>query len=410
MPRHPRNTNRGSCVLLRKRQQERKWHVALTEKAAHRAPPLRRIASLHCLPYKALCKRWRRFLAAEFAGDAAGMEAAERVRRGGHNRTFDDAHEAVLRSVILASEPAMGHQQIREAALQLRRDIDVARHTRTLRSRPAFTASDGFITAFKQRNRLSSHRTALLHVSDRELAGRDVDKECFDFLNTVRAAVEEYGERLVLNMDETPTAMCDAPVTAVVATASNAPARIKTAFLTRHNITTFPCIAADGSKLSLCAIIKGKTKRVFKKITDGASAAVRSVRLYKSIKGWMTEEIMLQWFKDVVAPHTMGQPAALLLDRYGCHWTSKVQYAAAMVNLQLIQVPGGCTSILQPLDVEFNGPMLKARQRIWREKKLMRPFDKDTPQAAVERTQLAYASMSKAMTREAWRKAQLLAN
>ena len=55
-----------------------------------------------------------------------------------------------------------------------------------------------------------------------------------------------------------------------------------------------------------------------------------------------------------------------------------------MVNLQLIQVPGGCTSILQPLDVEFNGPMLKARQRIWREKKLLRPFDKDTPQAAVE--------------------------
>ena len=124
----------------------------------------------------------------------------------------------------------------------------------------------------------------------------------------------------------------------------------------------------------------------------------------------MTEEIMLQWFKDVVAPYTMGQPAALLLDRYGCHWTSKVQYAAAMMDLQLIQVPGGCTSILQPLDVEFNGPMLKARQRIWREKKLMRPFDKDTPQAAVERTQLAYASMSKAMTREAWRKAQFLAN
>ena len=78
--------------------------------------------------------------------------------------------------------------------------------------------------------------------------------------------------------------MCDAPVTAVVATASNAPARIKTAFLTRHNITTFPCIAADGSKLPLCAVIKGKTERVFKKITNGASAAVRSVRLYESIK------------------------------------------------------------------------------------------------------------------------------
>jgi len=78
------------------------------------------------------------------------------------------------------------------------------------------------------------------------------------------------------------------------------------------------------------------------------------------------------------------------------------------MNLALIQVPGGCTSTLQPLDVAFNGPMLKARQRIWRENKLRRPFLPDTYQAAVERTQLAYESMSKPLTIGSWKKAQLI--
>ena len=78
------------------------------------------------------------------------------------------------------------------------------------------------------------------------------------------------------------------------------------------------------------------------------------------------------------------------------------------MKLELIQVPGGCTSELQPLDVSFNGPMVKARQRIWREKKLARPFDGDTWQAAVERSQAAYESISQAATPSAWVKAQLL--
>ena len=111
MPRHPRNTKRGSSVLLRKRQQERKWHVALTEKAAHRAFPLRRIASLHCLPYKALCKRWRRFLAAELTGRCcAGMEASRTCAQGRTQSPPSTTHtRQFCAASFLASEPAMGH-------------------------------------------------------------------------------------------------------------------------------------------------------------------------------------------------------------------------------------------------------------------------------------------------------------
>lgn len=396
-------------MLHRKRARERKWADAFGALAANPAANQHRVAQLHGVSYTSLNKRWRRYREAQRAGDVARMEECSRIRSGGHNRTFTALQEGVLRDIVLESVPAMGAEQIREAALQMRTDIDTqnrrAVHTR---SRREFKASDSFLTAFKRRQRLSSHRTKLEKKSTKEMERRDVEEECFQYVTAVRSALLEYGAHRVLNMDETPTALCDAPISAVTATGSKHAAPIKTDFLTNHNLTTFPCIAADGTKLQLCAILKGKTDRVFKKVTEGASEHVRRVRLYHSIKGWMTVDVMLQWFRDVVQPYTNGEPAALVLDRYGCHWTPEVLAAAAAIKLELIQVPGGCTAELQPLDVAFNGPMVKARQRIWRTKKIARPFDGDSWQAAVERSQLAYESISKATTRSAWRKAQLV--
>lgn len=267
----------------------------------------------------------KRYRAARAAGDAAGMADAARSHRGGHNRTFTALQEGLLRDTVLAAAPAMAHQQIRNAALQLAVDVGVMGGVHDLRHRRAFTASDGFVSAFKQRNRLSSHRCALLHVSAREAATRDIDTECFHFCVEVRRAIDELGAARVMNMDETPTQVVDMPVTAVVGTGAKGPARIKTDFLNRYNVTTFPCIAADGSKLPLCAVIKGKTDRCLKKIIDGASAVTKRVRLYTSVKGWMNTEIMLRWLEDVVQPYTRGEPSALILDRYPSHWREEVR-------------------------------------------------------------------------------------
>ena len=381
---------------------------AIAARVHNPALDLRSLATAHAISYHTLWRRWKRYAAAQAAKDEAAMADASVDHRGGSNRTFSFQQEELLKDIVLAAEPAMGHQQLREAALQMARDVGVARYAYALRHRRVFTASDGFITAFKQRNRLSSHRTALLHVSAAEAARRNIDEESFQFVTAVRGAIDSYGAARVFNMDETPTQMCDAPTTGIVATGSKDPARVRTAFLTRHNITTFPCISAAGDKLPLCAIVKGKTARSLKKITNGASTAVGRVRLYLSQKGWMTTDIIKQWFRDVILPRTRGDPAALLLDRYGCHWTDDVVAAAEEMHLELIAVPGGTTSTLQPLDVCFNGPMLKARQRIWMETKVRRPDAEDTYQLAIERSQLAYESMSKDATRCAWIKAQLV--
>lgn len=198
------------------------------------------------------------------------------------------------------------------------------------------------------------------------------------------------------------------PITAIVRTGSGEAAKITTAANPRLNITTFPCISAAGYKLPLCAVLAGTTVRCLAKIRDGASPAVNRVVLYYSKKGWINEGIMVRWLADVVHAYTHGAPAALILDSYASHWTTPVRDAAAAMNLELICVPGGLTSTCQPLDTSFNGPMLKARQRIWREMKVARPGDDDTYQATIERTQLAYESMSKEATLKGWKVAQLI--
>ena len=88
--------------------------------------------------------------------------------------------------------------------------------------------------------------------------------------------------------------------------------------------------------------------------------------------------------------YTEAKPAALILDRYGSHFTPAVLELAELLRIQIILVPAGQTATLQPLDVGINGPMLKLRQKIWRDKKQYNPAASDSWQAAVERAQLSY--------------------
>jgi hypothetical protein len=304
----------------------------------------------------------------------------------------------------------MAHPQIEAEALQFMEAVKAATHHThgTRSSPPVFHASAHFVTRFKRKHRLSSHRTAVKHVSRVE-RGRDMELEKLAFILEVRDAVEEYGASLVLNMDETPVMLLDVPVTAVVSTGCGQAAQVhSTAGSLGSKITTFPTISAAGDKLQLCAVIKGKTLRCLRSVEDGASADVQKVRLYYSEKGWTNEGIMLRWLAEVVQPYTRSRPAALLLDSFPAHFTDAVVAAAAAMHLRLIQVPAGTTAELQPLDVGFNGALLMKRKQLWAQLKLSVPSAEDTRQRAIERAQQAYAAQPKATAVRAFREALLI--
>jgi hypothetical protein len=76
-------------------------------------------------------------------------------------------------------------------------------------------------------------------------------------------------------------------------------------------------------------------------------------------KGWMTEELMLEWLK-IVWSHRPGaflsQPSMLVLDAFKGHVTDSVKDQLCKMKTELVVIPGGMTSLLQPMDVTINKP------------------------------------------------------
>ena len=412
MPRHSSNTERGSRVLLGKRKREAEWQELLSAKCAAPAVSVSSLAADRQLNKRKAQRRWKQYESAISAGasHSSALLSASSDSRGGHNRAFTPEREQLLAQIVRSSTPSLTHTQIQTEALQLHHSIAQATHTThsTRSAPPPFHASDHFVSAFKRRHRLSSHRTAVKHMSRAERE-RDMELEKIAFVVEVRDAIHRCGTSLVLNMDETPVQLLDVPVTAVVSTGSGQAATVtSTAGSLGSKITTMPTISAAGDKLQLCAILRGKTERCLAATRAKASDDAKKIQLYYSQKGWMNEGIMALYFRDILLPYTRCRPAALLLDSYTAHFTDAVRSAAAAMNLQLIQVPASCTSELQPLDVGFNGPLSMKRKQLWAEQKIAAPATEDTRARALDRAQRAYSALPKSTAQHAYRKAFLI--
>jgi len=419
MPHQPIDAERGSCVVLQRKKRIAGIFSALQAKLNTPAISIRALARMFQLSRTVLQRRWtllERERLVSGCNEQAALNIACTDGRGGSNRAFTCEQEQLLANIVLDSSPSMTHRQIQNEARKLYNTLHAIKYrTRSsFRTVGAFRASDHFITRFKRRRDLVSHRTAVRNRPRSESSEHNKnankkikENEYLDYVTVVHSAILRYGARLVLNMDEAAISKTDPPTTAVVAKNCGHAAIIYT-HSSGQKITTMPCISAAGDKLQLCAVLKGTTRRCLRRIENSNCVSLQRVRLYYSAKGWVSSDIMLKWLQDVVQPYTRSSPAALILDSFSAHFAPNVQEAAATINLELIQVPPGATSILQPLDVQYNGTLLNVRKRIWSERKQANPSMEDTPQQAIQRQAIAYATRTKSEGVAAFRKSHLL--
>ena len=75
---------------------------------------------------------------------------------------------------------------------------------------------------------------------------------------------------------------------------------------------------------------------------------------------WCDEDIMRFWIKNCWKQACFG-PMHLFLD---VHWAQKAEEIQDLLeaesNTSVTYVPGGCTSLVQPVDVSFNKPLKSA--------------------------------------------------
>ncbi len=73
-------------------------------------------------------------------------------------------------------------------------------------------------------------------------------------------------------------------------------------------------------------------------------------------KAWMDEKLMFEWITKVWIPYVGKNRALLCLDTFSAHLTEAVREEFTRIGTKLLIIPGGCTSVLQALDVSLNKP------------------------------------------------------
>jgi len=120
----------------------------------------------------------------------------------------------------------------------------------------------------------------------------------------------------------------------------------------RNNILrSFLASLADGTKLRPIVVFKRKTIPK-DKFPNGVIVKVHP-------KGWMDENLVNEWL-DLVwfsRPGALLKPQALLVwDQFRAHLCDSVKQKLYRKKTRQVVIPGGCTSVLQPLDVSLNKP------------------------------------------------------
>ena len=241
---------------------------------------------------------------------------------------------------------AVSTQMIHLKALSLIRPVN-----------PQFKASDGWLRKFMTRNNLVLRAC----TSMSQTLPKDIEEKIGTFCQQIRHVREnsDFPYALIANMDETPIYLDIVPSKTVDRKGKKS-IRVRTTNSEKRHITATLCCTAAGTYLPPFVVFKGKTSRPLRKVTipKGVIATTQQ-------KAWMDEPRTLMWIAKVWKPYIAGRPALLTLDTFSAHLTEAVKDAFDQCKTTLVVIPGGCTPVLQPLDISLNKPLKGYIRHSW---------------------------------------------
>ncbi|WAQ99390.1 POGK-like protein [Mya arenaria] len=152
----------------------------------------------------------------------------------------------------------------------------------------------------------------------------------------------------ICNMDETPI-FFDMPSNRTINFKGSKTVSIKTAEGEKTHFTLILSCLADGTKL--------KPAIIFKRKTIPKEKLNKGVIVFTQEKAWWLNDV---WFKRPGA--LLNKKALIVWDMFHAHIVDVVKPKLGRRMYQSV-IPGGCTSVLQPLDVCLNKPF-KSNMRI----------------------------------------------
>lgn len=273
-----------------------------------------------------------------------------RAFRGPKTGKFPDVEEEVLQYVrdLRKEGCVVSHEMIRTQARATARKHGIAS--------TAFKASNGWTTRFMRRNGLClRRRTSLCQRLPPCYEQKVVDFHGF----VIRLRRDrQFILSQIGNADQTPINF-DMPMSRTVNEKGARSVLVKTTGAEKQRFTVMLAIPADGRKLPPYVIFKRKT---LPKANLPAGIHVRAQE-----KGWMSADLMADWVHTVWGrrPGALLLPSLLVLDSFRGHLCENVRRELEELRTEIAVIPGGLTSVLQPLDVCVNKPFKDGVRRLY---------------------------------------------
>lgn len=232
--------------------------------------------------------------------------------------------------------------------LIIKKAITLSRDQNFLANNPSVTEfkfSRKWLDGFLKRHDLSERRRTTVA---QQLPPDLLEKQNV-FLSYVlyRRIQHDYPLKYIGNMDETPL-WFDLPSNTTIDHKGTKTVSIRTTGHERTSFTVVLACMADGRKLPAVCIFKLKNVP--------RENFPHGIHIRANKKGWMNEEEMLWWIETVwTSRNPFGNSRSMLvLDSFRGHTVNSVKNRLVEKNTNIVVIPGGCTSKLQPLDVAIN--------------------------------------------------------
>lgn len=271
---------------------------------------------------------------------------------------------------------------IRTKAIELAREAGL--------SREQFKGSIFWVRRFMRRKGFALRR----RTSICQKLPEAYEEKLLDFQRYVIRLRQQHGYMAgqIGNADETPV-WFDMPSATTVAERGAKQVKLLSTGSEHSRFTVMLACTADGRKLPPFVIFKRKTLP--------KEAFPRDIVVRVNEKGYMDEALMVDWVRTVWD----RRPGALLrcrnmlvLDAFRGHLTASVKQALRDGRTDLVVIPGGMTSTLQPLDVVLNKPFKDRVREFYNE--WMSGDNPRTPTGRLRRPPLATVC---AWVSQAWR-------
>ena len=313
--------------------------------------------------------------------------------RGKHSRIFSAEEERSIAEFIHLNILESGYyftddfrHWIMQAFLKKHRDNDD--------ELPDFNASNGFIYDFKCGNNISSRRA---HFKRRNPASTS---QIAPWIQEITSLLQTVRKEDVYNCDETSWKLFPNGLLTWAQLGGDNVA-ITTASEEKKCLTALATIRADGTKMPLMLIAKGKTSLVESTQLGDTGVHLRG----HSENGWMNQENFEAYLKWIRQQSGHDRTIHLILDVYPTHKTQSVKLMAQACNIVLHFIPESYTDQLQPLDRRCFGALKATARRVFRQHycaNIFRPIEKITKKKMVEVLVYSWEHLGTNVIEDSW--------